>query len=92
VFLGQHCLFHVMATMQAPTFERGSRIFEVQGVHAAFKQVVDQFGRLFELEQERDRILEGMRSSSRDVPVLELRPHIANLERDTRMDARSSVS
>jgi hypothetical protein len=69
VFFGAECFYRVMATLEAPRFRQGSRIFEVQGVHTAFKQVVDQFGRLFDLEQERDRILDGMRSATRDAPV-----------------------
>jgi hypothetical protein len=50
VFFGIECFFRVMATLERPAFPQGSRVFEVQEVHAAFKQLVDKLGRLFDLE------------------------------------------
>jgi len=69
VFFGAECFYRIIAVLDAPRFQQGSRIFEIQGVHTAFKQVVEQFGRLFDLEQERDRILDSMQSATRDAPI-----------------------
>jgi len=45
--------------LEKPAFQRDfmRRMSRVQEIHGGFRQLVENLGRLFELEQERDNIL-----------------------------------
>jgi hypothetical protein len=71
IFLGDRCFFRRIAELKPLAFQREylSRFSEVQAIHAAFKELTGKMGRLFELDQERDRILQLMRSATRPTPI-----------------------
>jgi hypothetical protein len=69
IFFGDDCFFRRIAELESRASEHLRRISQVQGVHAAFKELTEKLDRLFELDQERDRILQLMRSATPRAPI-----------------------